>query len=53
MVKGHYSVAITDENEMMDILENSRCSTLADIKFYIADREKMDNDVLALTFCKS
>ena len=48
MAKGHYPVAITDENEMMDILENSRCSTLADVKFNIAEREKMDNDVLAL-----
>lgn len=48
MAKGHYPVAITDENEMMDILENSRCITLFDVKFNIADREKMDNDVLSL-----
>lgn len=47
-MKGRYPVAITDENEMMDILENSLCSTLADVKFNIADREKMDNDDLAL-----
>ncbi len=48
MAKGHYPIAITDENEMMDILENSRCNTLTNVKFNIADREKMDDDVLAL-----
>ncbi len=33
---------------MMEILENSRCNSLADVKFSIADRVAMDNDVLAL-----